>query len=100
MSHINRGNVSDLASARLNKTAKPGDTLRQKALVCADLMCKRLASIYGGPVTLQSLEPDGPLQYTVRLSCEWGNPPNFVHRVAIIRLHPDGEVDDIQVKEL
>jgi len=46
------------------------------------------------------LEPDSPLQYTVRLSCEWGNPPSFVHRVAVIRLHPDGEIDDIQVKEL
>lgn len=100
MSHSNHGNVSDLASARLSKTSKPGDMLEQKARVCADLMCSRLASIYGGPVTLQGLEPDGHLQYKARLSCEWGDPPKFVHRVAIIRLYHNGDVNDVEVKDV
>ena len=99
MSHSNRENVTDLAHARLKKTSQAGG-MEPKARVCADLMCARLISIYGGPVTLQSLERDTALQYTARFSCEWGDPPKTVHRTAIIRLFADGEINEVEVKDL
>lgn len=74
--------------------------MEEKAKDCADLMCTRLTDIYGGPATLQSLQGTQTLEYEARISCEWGDPPKFVHRVACIRLHANGEVRDIEVKDL